>query len=500
MRVKSPFVLVFVCAGVALPAQCRTDTTTPSSPPAVARVIVTPESVTVLVGATVRVTATPEDASGQALSGRPVTWASNDPQAATVDQNGLVTGIGPGTATVMASVEGKRDSAAITIAALPPPATVSCLDRAGPTRVLSGIQSVAYDDQSVADDTKLDASTAQFLTLANIPIHIGGGTNLCYHGGESIGYLPPATTWRDALAQYAVVADGPNVTVENVRTFDRGDGISFGTNVPNWTVRSVYVHYARDGCIENHFVFSGTVDDALLDGCYMAFASRPYTTSQDGSNNLMTIQHTLVRLQPMDGTYTGPSPGNGGFYEWSAISPRLSLHDDVFRADQNTNDGDEHMAPPPGKLADCSNNVMIWLGQGPFPEQLPSCFRVLTGAAGLQYWNTAVAQWKANHPALLADVGPPIVSLFAPAAGATLTGTVTLTATAADDREVTGVQFQLDGRAIGSEVTTDSPITKYTLQWDSRAAANGSHVLTASVRDAAGHTTTSVGIGVTISN
>jgi hypothetical protein len=489
-----------MCAGAVTLGHCGGDSTMRPSPLPVASVRVMPESATVLVGATVQLTASPEDSSGHPLSGRAVSWTSGDRLVAGVDPHGLVTGVGPGAVTIGATVEGVSGSAAITIAALPPPSTASCLTQAGPSVVVSGVQTSAYDQESLADFTKIDASTAQFLTGANISIHIGGGTNLCYHGGESIGALPPATSWRDALPHYSVVADGPNVTVEDVRTFDRGDGIALGANVPNWTIRRVYVHYARDGCIENHFVFSGTVDDALLDGCFIGFASRPYTTSQNGSNNVMTITNTLVRLQPMDGVYTGPAPGNGGFYEWSDTSPRLSLHNDIFRADQNTNNGDEHMAPPPGKLADCSNNVMIWLGPGPFPEPLPDCFRVLTGAEGLQYWNNAVEQWKANHPALLADVGPPVISLFAPTDGATLSGQVALTATAVDDREVVGVRFQLDGQDIGTEVTTEAPLTKYTVGWDSGTASNGSHTLTAVVRDTAGHTTTSASITVTISN
>src|SRR5207244_1864510 len=64
----------------------------------------------------------------------------------------------------------------------------------------------------------------------------------------------------------------------------------------------------------------------------------------------MTIQNTLVWLQPMDGVYTGPVPGHGAFFEWSATSPQLALYNNVFRADQPSNDGDEHMAPPPGRI------------------------------------------------------------------------------------------------------------------------------------------------------
>ncbi len=379
-------------------------------------------------------------------------------------------------------------------------ASASCLAQESQTQTVSGVQTAAFANTSLADNTGIDASAAQWRTAAPISIRLGGGANLCFHGGETVGNLPPATSWSAALNYYAVVPDGPNVTVEGVRTFDRGDGVAFGSNAPNWTLRGAYVHYARDGCVENHFVFAGTVDDALLDGCFIGFASRPYRAVADGSGNVMTIQNTLVRLQPMDGVYTGPVPGHGAFFEWSATSPQLALYNNVFRADQPSNDGDEHMAPPPGKLAGCSNNVMVWLGAGAFPEPLPSCFTVMTGATGLDYWNRAVAQWQANHPPALADVGAPVVSLFTPAANATLTGGVTLTATAVDDREVAEVRFQLDGQDLGAAATTDLTPTKYTLAWDSRGGANGAHTLTATARDAAGNTTTSAGVVVTITN
>src|SRR2546426_752230 len=461
----------------------------------VASVTVTPASASVAVGGTVQLAATPKDASGNTLSGRVVTWASSAVAVASVNGSGLVTGLGAGSATISATSEGKSGSSAITV---PAPTAVSCLT--SPTITLSGVQTSAFANTSLPDNTQIDASSAQFLTSDNISIRLGGGSNVCYHGGETIGSLPPATAWSSALSHYSVVPDGPNVTVEDVRTFDRGDGVAFGKNVPNWTLRGAYIHYARDGCVENHFVFAGTVDDALLDGCFIGFASRPYTSAQDGSNNVVTIKNTLVRLQPMDGVYTGSVPGHGGFYEWSATSPKLSLQNDVFRVDQNSNDHDEFLAPPPGKLADCANNVMIWLGPGPFPETLPSCFTVMTGAAGLQYWNNAVAQWKANHPNTLPDVGPPVISLFAPSDGATLTGTVSLTATAVDDRDMAGVPFQVNGQNIGSGVTTDSPITKVTLSWDSHGVADGTDTLTATPRDATRHTTTSAGITITVSN
>ncbi len=105
--------------------------------------------------------------------------------------------------------------------------------------------------------------------------------------------------------------------------------------------------------------------------------------------------------------------------------------------------------------------------------------------------------WLYKPSATSSDVTPPTVSITAPTAGATVTGAaVTLTATAADNIGVAGVQFKVDGVATGSE-DTSSP---YSISWNSTAVSNGSHTITATARDAAGNSTTSTGVSVTVSN
>jgi len=94
------------------------------------------------------------------------------------------------------------------------------------------------------------------------------------------------------------------------------------------------------------------------------------------------------------------------------------------------------------------------------------------------------------------DTTPPTVSITAPAAGATITGAITVTATATDNVGVVGVQFKLDGANLGSQVTT----TPYSVSWTTTSATNGSHTLTAVARDAAGNQTTSSGVSVTVGN
>ncbi len=93
------------------------------------------------------------------------------------------------------------------------------------------------------------------------------------------------------------------------------------------------------------------------------------------------------------------------------------------------------------------------------------------------------------------DTSPPTVQLTAPAPG-TVSGTVTLAATAADDRGVTGVRLRVDGADLGAEDTS----APYQAQWDTTQSAAGSHTLTAVARDAAGNATTSAPVTVNVVN
>jgi hypothetical protein len=94
------------------------------------------------------------------------------------------------------------------------------------------------------------------------------------------------------------------------------------------------------------------------------------------------------------------------------------------------------------------------------------------------------------------DTTAPTVSLTAPASAATVSGTVTVSASASDNVGVVGVQFKLDGVNLGAEDTTSS----YAVSWNTATAVNGTHTLTAVARDAAGNVRTSAARTVTVSN
>jgi hypothetical protein len=121
-----------------------------------------------------------------------------------------------------------------------------------------------------------------------------------------------------------------------------------------------------------------------------------------------------------------------------------------------------------------------------------------TGVQGDQQTpaDTSTMQLSAPVSLALADTSPPTAVITAPAANAIVSGTLTVSATATDDVGVTGVQFLVNGGPLGVEDTTAA----YSVSVPTTAANNGTYTLTARARDAAGNTTTSAPVTITIDN
>jgi len=104
------------------------------------------------------------------------------------------------------------------------------------------------------------------------------------------------------------------------------------------------------------------------------------------------------------------------------------------------------------------------------------------------------------------DATDPTVSLTAPADGATVSGTVTFSATAFDARGIAKVDFRVNGRIVGTDNTPDAgapfgaPGATYSAQVDTSGLANGDSFIDAVATDASGRMTTSAPRRITIRN
>src|SRR2546430_8698666 len=115
---------------------------------------------------------------------------------------------------------------------LPPPGAGSC--RSGASVVLRGVQRAPYDREHLAAGTGHDATTAQFVlpVTSHIVVHLAGGADICWSGGEALGAFPPAASWNTIHETYGMVAgvtnraDAPGIAVENFTSFAYGKGVS----------------------------------------------------------------------------------------------------------------------------------------------------------------------------------------------------------------------------------------------------------------------------------
>jgi len=126
---------------------------------------VTPPAASIPVGSAVQLTATAQDDGGTSVAPSAVTWTTSDTGIAKVSSDGLVTGVGPGTATITATSADQSGSAQVIVSAHPPGAV---------------------------DDLAVDATTDSSVTLSFTEVSDGMGRPASY----DVRFAPGATlTW-----------------------------------------------------------------------------------------------------------------------------------------------------------------------------------------------------------------------------------------------------------------------------------------------------------------
>lgn len=292
-----------------------------------------------------------------------------------------------------------------------------CLARPGARDILVGNQLKKYRPGSSHPDAKIFNArraiwpgTDSAGDALHWPVTIRGSyRNGCWSGGTIRGAwdeTAPGVTWENPFHHSGgMTIEVPGFLVDRVRIVNHGDGIR--PYAANNRIRGAYLKNIHDDCIENDDLHSLTVTDSFLNGCYSAFSARPHSGgTQDGSDNVWRIRNSLVRLEPQPTVYKpwkyGSGSGHGGFFKWddSGRSPRLAVHNTIFRADQDARHGT--LGIPEGlTIESCSNNTIVWLGGGkrnaPFPgrDTLPrGCFTVTDD---VKVWDRAVAEWRANR-------------------------------------------------------------------------------------------------------
>ncbi len=193
-------------------------------PVPVAIVSVTPTSASIPAGRTQQFTATPLDAQGNPLSGRVISWLSGAPTVATVDQTGLATGIGVGSAVIIATVEGQQGTVTLNVTAVSV-AAVNVTPNAGTLQIGNSLQLAASitDAAGVPIPGKVatwSSSNAAVATVSTSGLVTAVGTGTATITATSDGVSGTATI---TVTQVAVA----NVTVTPASaTLDPGNTLT----------------------------------------------------------------------------------------------------------------------------------------------------------------------------------------------------------------------------------------------------------------------------------
>ncbi len=319
--------------------------------------------------------------------------------------------------------------------------------------------------------------------IAALPFSEGSGTATAdISGNNHPGTLVNTPVWGAGKYGQGLTFNGTNNYVNipdhNDFTLDPAQSYTWSAWVKNTTFKEWSTVWSQTLDGNNFFYFyAHTTNDP--DGGPVTNGVSVYWWANGGSNKLGVHSSnnvlTLGQWSHIAVTYDASQPQNNRF------SIYVNGVDVTVRTDISS----------VGTLPSINpTNIRAGSNQ-PFGEYLNGSIdeiryyrRLLTGAEVVSDMNTALG---------VADNTPPTVSITSPAAG-NVSGTENVTANASDNVGVIGVQFLLDGVNLGAEDIS----APYAVSWNTTTASAGNHTLTARARDAAGNTTTSAGVIVTI--
>ncbi len=309
--------------------------------------------------------------------------------------------------------------------------------------------------------------------IVSLALDEGSGTTAADSSGNgNSGTLQNGASWTSGRSGGAVSLDGVDDTVY-ISNAAGLTSITNGLTVAAW----VYRPANQTGFAS---VLSREVGTSSSEHFYLGFENGRYrwfvNTSGGYSNSSLGGAAPTGQWIHMVGTYDG---SNVILYVNGAQQ---------FSTKQSGTFGSDTT----GIAIGANHNSAAHLPDDPFSGKVDDVkiySYALSAQEALQLYQSA--------PTSSGDSTAPTVSLSAPAAASTVSGSsVTVSATAADNVGVAGVQFKLDGANLGAEDTS----APYSITWNTTQVSGGSHSLTAVARDTSNNTTTSSPVAVTVSN
>jgi fibronectin type 3 domain-containing protein len=331
------------------------------------------------------------------------------------------------------------------------------------------------------------------MTASGVTLH---GSNIIFEYNE-ISEDSVAPAYRDTMLGINYDHRGSNIIVRYNKIHDFGacdqqdhgvyfDHVEGGQVYGNWIWNPVCSYATGDsldrGCgsgiqlwddPSNTQVYSNVIDGSGI-GLYIAGY---------GSNNNVR-NNAIINQRGMYSSHNPVSPA--GYSGYAGNSTNQFVNNLVFN---------------PGTIcvSACTASASGNITSDPLftnPGLHDYTLRSGSPAAGYGLWNGVDPFFTGSGGGGTTDTTYPTATVTAPPAGATLAGTVTVSANASDNVGVASVQFKVDGIAIGPSLTG----TPYSYSWNTTTVSNGTHTLAAVATDTSGNATTSPGVTVNVSN
>jgi hypothetical protein len=354
--------------------------------------------------------------------------------------------------------------------------------------------SATYDPVRHAPSCNFVTSTCSSGTLllgragvgpeANAPNTIDGcadGAYGAFHADESLDALRISTVGGEALAPGNAVHVEADVWAYAAYTSDALDlYVAADADAPAWSLLATLVPSGAGAQVLSTTAVlpSGGATQAIRGVFRYGGAASP--CSGGGYDDHDDLLFTVAGAIPPPDT-TPPTVSllwNGALFVTGTVSLEATASDDraVTRVDfQDDGEFVGSLSSPPWVVAWDTNSAR---------EALHTVTATAHDAAG----NSATASLG-----IYVDRTPPSVALTSPATNASVSGTVTLTATASDWGGIAGLEFY-DGTALVAR----RYMQPFTATWDTTQVAAGTHTLTVRAWDVAGNLAVSPSVAVVV--
>jgi Protein of unknown function (DUF1565)/Bacterial Ig-like domain (group 2) len=270
-----------------------------------ASVTVTPANPSLVIGSTQVMTAKAADSSSNLIPGSSFTWTSSDPAVATIDANGLLSAIAPGSSTIIASSAGINGLTKLTVTATPVAPVITGLSvTPSSLPVGGGSVTIAWSLTGTSANLSIDHGIGDVSGLTQKTVNVTSSTNFLFSATNAAGtiskdvsvFVPPSALFVNPITgddSFAGTAAQPFKSLTHALSLVQakqtvmlasgtyGNGEVWPLEVPS----EVTVH-ADDGT-------------AILDG---ANVSKGLTLQNNAKLENLTVQHFKSSVTVKDAT------------------------------------------------------------------------------------------------------------------------------------------------------------------------------------------------------